>query len=125
MSERDDKTDLQTKIRLINPLAYTHSAPPFGNCDRCGKAGAPYVGFDCSATTATPKCWLLRSESHHEPPGGPKGVSTTPGRCPLNPHKRRKNGHFLIALRCMSRLLARSGAPRCRLYAADSLQLLD
>jgi len=44
MSERDDKADLQTKIRLINPLAYTHSGPPFGNCDRCGKASAPYVG---------------------------------------------------------------------------------
>jgi hypothetical protein len=47
MSERDDEADPQTKIRLINPLAYTHSGPPFGNCDRCGKAGAPYVGFDC------------------------------------------------------------------------------
>lgn len=21
--------------------------PPVGNCDSCGKAGAPYVGFDC------------------------------------------------------------------------------
>jgi hypothetical protein len=47
MSECDDEAAPQTKIRLINPLAYTHPWPPFGNCDGCGKAGAPYVGFDC------------------------------------------------------------------------------
>jgi hypothetical protein len=47
MSKRDDEADPQTKIRLINPLAYTHSGPPFGNCDRRGKAGAPYVAFSC------------------------------------------------------------------------------
>ena len=48
MSERDDKADPQTKIRLIKPLAYM---PPFGNCDSCGKPGAPYVGFDCAPYT--------------------------------------------------------------------------
>jgi hypothetical protein len=47
MSEPDNEADPQTKITLINPLAYTHLWPPFGNCDGCGKAGAPYVGFDC------------------------------------------------------------------------------
>ena len=41
MGKRDDEADPQTKIRLT----YTHSGPPFGNCDRCGKAGASYVGF--------------------------------------------------------------------------------
>jgi len=41
MGECDDEADPQTKIRLT----YTHSGPPFGNCDRCGKAGVPYVRF--------------------------------------------------------------------------------
>ena len=47
MRKRDEAADPQSKMRLINPLAYTHPWPPFGNCDSCGKAGAPYVGFDC------------------------------------------------------------------------------
>ena len=41
MGERDEEADPQTKIRLT----YTHLGPPFGNCDRYRKAGAPYVRF--------------------------------------------------------------------------------
>jgi hypothetical protein len=81
MSERDDKTDPQTKIRLINPLAYTHPMPPFGNCatDAARLARLTWGSIvrptsTTSATTATPKCWLLSSKSH-EPPCSPSPMT--------------------------------------------------